>query len=95
MVHPGRGLQDDGAQQDPEVTCSHDLWDLSWLMAFLCRYFDENSWGLELVHKEETVSTLSSLVQPEVVSQVFHFYTLPVTGGESDDFSVHQEKVSR
>ena len=64
-------------------------------MAFLCRYFDENSWGLELVHKEETVSTLSSLVQPEVVSQVFDFYTLPVTGGESDDFSVHQEKVSR
>ena len=67
----------------------------SWLMAFPCRYFDENSWGLELVHKEETVSTLSSLVQPEVVSQVFDFYTLPVTGGESDDFSVHQEKVSR
>ena len=48
MVHPGRGLQDDGAQQDLEVT--HDIWDLSWLMAFLCRYFDENSWGLELVH---------------------------------------------
>ena len=63
--------------------------------AFLSRFFDENSWALNLVHKKETVATLSSLVHSEVVSRVFDFYTLPVEGENCDDFSLHQEKVSR
>ena len=59
------------------------------------RYFDENSWRLDCVHKKETVSTLSGLVDEEVVSQVFDLYTRPLQESGTDDFSVNQEKISR
>jgi len=65
------------------------------VLSRILKFFDENSWSLNLVHKKETVTTLSSLVHPEVVSRVFDFYTLPVDGGNCDDFSLNQEKVSR
>merc|ERR1711874_47816 len=63
------------------------------VLSRILKYFDENSWGLDCVHKKETVSTLSGLVAEEVVSQVFDFYTRPLQ--EPDDFSVNQEKISR
>ena len=67
--------------------------DINTISLSLSRYFDENSWRLDCVHKKETVSTLSGLVAEEVVSQVFDFYTRPLQ--EPDDFSVNQEKISR
>jgi len=72
--------------------------DQDYLMMVLSRilkYFEENSWGLDCVHREETVATLSSLVHSDVLVRVFDFYTLPLQGGHTDDFSVNQEKVSR
>ena len=75
------------------------------------RYFDENSWKLDCVHKKETVSTLSSLVSDQVhyyenlcqchfmssqvLEQVFDIYCDPMEGGAEDEFSVNTEKVSR
>ena len=66
------------------------------LISNISRYFDENSWGLDCVHKKETVATLSGLVAEEVVSQVFDLYTRPLQEESgTDDFSVNQEKISR
>ena len=59
------------------------------------RYFDENSWKLDNVHKEETVSTLSSLVNDQVLGQVFDMFCEPMVGGGQDDFCLNKDKVSR
>ena len=56
------------------------------------RFFDENSWKFDLVHKNETVEALSELVNEEIVSQVFDLYCDKL---ESDDFKLNREKVSR
>ena len=95
MVHTGPGLPDGRSQQNIEVT-TNTLFYFNVIIKYLSRYFDENSWGLDCVHKKETVSTLSGLVAEEVVSQVFNFYTRPLLEESgTDDFSVNQEKISR
>jgi len=65
------------------------------VLSRILKFFDENSWKLDCVHKKETVSTLSSLVSDQVLDQVFDIYCDPMEGGEEDEFSVNKEKVSR
>jgi len=65
------------------------------VLSRILKYFDENSWKLDCVHKKETVSTLSSLVSDQVLDQVFDIYCDPMEGGAEDEFSVNTEKVSR
>lgn len=59
------------------------------------RFFDENSWKLDCVHKAETVRELASLVNEQVLSQVFDVYCEPMTGGEADEYSLNKARVSR
>jgi len=84
--------------QHYECVCVGDSWfmlDQDYQMMVLSRilkFFDENSWKFDLVHKIETVEALSELVNEEIVSQVFDLYCDKL---ESDDFKLNREKVSR
>jgi len=84
--------------QHYECVCVDDSWfmlDQDYQMMVLSRilkFFDENSWKFDLVHKIETVEALSELVNEEIVSQVFDLYCDKL---ESDDFKLNREKVSR
>jgi len=84
--------------QHYECVCVDDSWfmlDQDYQMMVLSRilkFFDENSWKFDLVHKIETVEALSELVNEEIVSQVFDLYCDKI---ESDDFKLNREKVSR
>ena len=59
------------------------------------RYFDENSWKLDCVRKAETVSELASLVNEQVLAQVFDMFCEAMTGGEADEYSLNKTRVSR
>ena len=59
------------------------------------RYFDENSWKLDCVHKAETVTELTSLVSEQVLAQVFDMFCEPMIGGGRDEFSLNKTRVSR
>jgi len=84
--------------QHYECVCVGGSWfmlDQDYQMMVLSRilkFFDENSWKFDLVHKIETVEALSELVNEEIVSQVFDLYCDKL---ESDDFKLNREKVSR
>jgi len=65
------------------------------VLSRILKYFDENSWNLDNVHKIETVSTLSSLEPEQVLSQVFDMFCDPRTGDTEDEFSLNKDKVSR
>jgi len=65
------------------------------VLSFILRFFDENSWKFDCVKKSETVIALSELVPKEIVSQVFCIYCDPMVGGETDEFSLHKDKVCR
>jgi len=81
-----------------ECVCVDDSWfmlDQDYQMMVLSRilkFFDENSWKFDLVHKIETVEALSELVNEEILSQVFELYCDKI---EKDDFKLNREKVSR
>lgn len=78
-----------------------DMWyilDQDYQMMVLSRilkYFDENSWKLDCVHKTETVTELSSLVSEQVLAQVFDMFCEPMIGGGWDEFSLNKTRVSR
>jgi len=84
--------------QHYECVSVSDTWfmlDQDYQMMVLSRilkFFDENSWKFDMVHKTETVEALSELVNEEIVSQVFDLYCDKI---ESDDFKLNREKVSR
>jgi len=86
-----------GLQHYECVTVS-DTWfklDQDYQMMVLSRilkFFDENSWKFDMVHKTETVEALSELVNEEIVNQVFDLYCDKI---ECDDFKLNREKVSR
>jgi len=81
-----------------ECVSVSDTWfmlDQDYQMMVLSRilkFFDENSWKFDMVHKTETVEALSELVNEEIVSQVFDLYCDKI---DSDDFKLNREKVSR
>ena len=58
------------------------------------RYFDENSWKLDCVRKAETVSELASLVNEQVLAQVFDMFCEPMAGGEADEYSLRRIVLS-
>jgi len=84
--------------QHYECVSVSDTWfmlDQDYQMMVLSRilkFFDENSWKFDMVHKTETVVALSELVNEEIVSQVFDLYCDKI---DSDDFKLNREKVSR
>jgi len=84
--------------QHYECVSVSDTWfmlDQDYQMMVLSRilkFFDENSWKFDMVHKTETVEALSELVNEEIVSQVFDLYCDKI---DSDDFKLNREKVSR
>jgi len=65
------------------------------VLSRILKFFDENSWKLDCVHKAETVAELASLVNEQVLSQVFDVYCEPMTGGEADEYSLNKARVSR
>jgi len=65
------------------------------VLSRILKFFDENSWKLDCVHKAETVRELASLVNEQVLSQVFDVYCEPMTGGEVDEYSLNKARVSR
>jgi sister chromatid cohesion protein DCC1 len=64
-------------------------------LSFLLRFFDENSWRLDCVQKQESLDTLKDLVDQHILSQVFDMYCEPMLGGEADQFSLDKSKVAR
>jgi len=84
--------------QHYECVSVSDTWfmlDQDYQMMVLSRilkFFDENSWKFDMVHKTETVEALSELVNEEIVSQVFDLYCDKI---DCDDFKLNREKVSR
>ena len=95
MVHPRPGLSDDGPQQDTQASIQLKEYIFISLFNLNYRFFDENSWKLDCVHKAETVTELASLVNEQVLSQVFDVYCEPMTGGEADEYSLNKARVSR
>eukprot|EP00088_Acartia_fossae_P028421 TRINITY_DN2922_c0_g1_i1.p1 TRINITY_DN2922_c0_g1~~TRINITY_DN2922_c0_g1_i1.p1 ORF type:complete len:403 (-),score=76.25 TRINITY_DN2922_c0_g1_i1:537-1745(-) len=87
--------------KDLETVCFRGGWflpDLDYkikIVSHLVKFFDDNSWKLDCVYKQETVDTLADLVDKEILSQVFDFYCSPMQGGTDDEFSVEKEKISR
>jgi sister chromatid cohesion protein DCC1 len=65
------------------------------VLSYLLKLFTENSWPLDCVQKKDTLETLSELVNPEILSQVFDIYCTPMQGGTPDQFSLDKVKVSR
>jgi len=65
------------------------------ILTFLMRFFDENSWSLDCVKKQESLESLNDLVDPEILPQVFDMYCTPMPGGTEDEFSVDKDKVCR
>ena len=62
---------------------------------YLYRFFDENSWKFDCVKKAETVHSLSELVPPMIVGQVFDIYCDHMVGGTDQEYSLNAEKVCR
>jgi len=65
------------------------------VLSYILRFFDENSWKFDCVHKAETVLAISDLVPSEIVGQVFDVYCSPMEGGTDDEFSLNKDKVCR
>ena len=63
------------------------------VLSYLLNLFTENSWPLDCVSKSETLTNLSDLVNPEVLSQVFDIYCAPMLGGTPDQYSLDNVKV--
>lgn len=65
------------------------------VLSYILKLFNENSWPLDCVKKQETVETLADLVNTEVLSQVFDIYCTPMRGGTDNQYSLDKHKVSR
>jgi len=65
------------------------------VLSYILKLFNENSWPLDCVNKQETVETLADLVNTEVLSQVFDIYCTPMRGGTDNQYSLDKDKVSR
>jgi len=65
------------------------------VLSFILRFFEENSWPLDCVRKQETVDTLKDLADESILGQVFDIYCYPMTGGQPDEYSLDTTKVSR
>jgi len=65
------------------------------ILSYIIRFFDENSWKFDCVMKAETVISLSELVPPMIVGQVFDIYCDHMVGGTDEEYSLKAEKVCR
>ena len=65
------------------------------ILTYLLRFFDENSWPLDCVKKQESIETLKDLVNEEILCQVFDIYCAPLEGAEEEGYSLDKDKVCR
>ena len=54
------------------------------------RFFDDNSWPMDSVKKQETMEELKDLVNEDILEQVFLLYCRPADNDDEDSFAVDQ-----
>jgi len=64
-------------------------------LTHILRFFDDNSWPMDSVKKQETMEELKDLVDEDILEQVFLLYCRPADNDDEDSFAVDQDKVCR